>query len=226
MPLYPPVPSELPRFVGNKVITGTLAIGGGSSALASVFGADPTSGVWFTGSSVKFLCGAGVQFVVSAGSLFGGSGGSNQVPIGPSQDCQWARTNPGSITLGGTGNGQLLGLKTLTENTTIAAAATSTTAIQIPAGAIVLAVSTRVTVIGSVSWPATFQVGDGVTAAKFNEGASVSTALNTTDKGTKAGPTYYAAATSIVITPSGTPGDAVGRIRTTIMYVDVTAPTS
>ena len=69
-------------------------------------------------------------------------------------------------------------------------------------------------------------VGDGSTAAKFNTGSNIAVAAGTTDVGTKAGPTYYASATSIVFTPSQTPATATGRVRTTIFYIQVTPPTA
>lgn len=120
-------------------------------------------------------------------------------------------------------NGQSVAIKSLTELLAIAAAATSTTTIQIPAGAIVVSVNVRVTT--AVTCTSTFTVGDGSTVDKFNT-AAVSKALNSTDKGTKAGAVYYAAATSIVITPDTVPSDATGRVRVTIAYLEATAPTS
>ena len=121
-------------------------------------------------------------------------------------------------------NGQLIKIGVLEELTTIAASATTSTAIQIPAGSVVLAVSVRVTV--TIPTAATMTVGDGTTAAKFNTGSNIAVAAGTTDTGMKAGPTYYAAATSIVFTPSLTPGTNAGRVRTTIFYMQVTPATA
>lgn len=121
-------------------------------------------------------------------------------------------------------NGQLLNFKGLTELTTIAAAATSVTTIQIPAKSIVLAVSALVTTI--IPTATTFDVGDGITAAKFNT-AAVAVAAGSSDPGTKAGPVYFAAATAITLTMNGTPpAAATGRVRITIHYISVTVPTS
>ena len=120
-------------------------------------------------------------------------------------------------------NGQSLNIKYLTELTTIAAAATTDTTIQMPAGAIVLSVSVRVTVV--IPTAATFTVGDSGSAARFST-AAVSTAANSTDAGTKAGAYYNASALSVRITPNLTPADNTGRVRVTIAYVDVTVPTS
>ena len=121
-------------------------------------------------------------------------------------------------------NGQLLKIGVLEELTTIAAAATTSTTIQIPAGAIVLAVSVRVTTV--IPTAASMTVGDGTTAAKFNTGSNIAVAAGTTDVGTKAGAVYYASATSIVFTPNATPSGATGRVRTTIFYIQVTPPTA
>jgi len=121
-------------------------------------------------------------------------------------------------------NGAKLTFKTLQEEVTIAAAATSTSTIEIPAGAVVLAVSTRVTV--AIPTATTFTVGDGSTADRFNTGSNVAVAAGTTNRGTKAGPAYFATATPIVITPSDTPAAATGRVRVTIHYYEVTPPTA
>ena len=110
-----------------------------------------------------------------------------------------------------------------TELLTIAAAATSTTAIQKPANSIILAVSVRVTT--AVTCTSVFEVGDSTSANRFNT-ASVSKAATTTDKGTKAGAYYNATAEGIIITPDTTPSDNTGRVRVTIHYIEITAPTS
>lgn len=120
-------------------------------------------------------------------------------------------------------NGQSLNIKYLTELTTIAAAATTDTAIQMPAGAIILSVSVRVTVV--IPTATNFTVGDSGSAARFST-AAVSSAANSTDLGTKAGAYYNASALSVRITPDATPADNTGRVRVTIAYLDVTVPTS
>lgn len=123
----------------------------------------------------------------------------------------------------GSGNGQGIGHKSLSELTTIAAAATTDTTIQMPANSIVLAVSVRVTT--AIPTAATFTVGDSVSPARFST-AAVSTAADTTDVGTKAGAYYNASALAIRITPNLTPADNTGRVRVTIHYLEVTPPTS
>ena len=134
-----------------------------------------------------------------------------------------APTGALSIKPSGVANGQAVSIKALTELTTIAASATTDTAIQMPAGALILSVSVRVT--AAVTCTSTFTVGDAGSATRFST-AAVSKALNSTDPGTKAGVYYNASAAAIRITPDTTPSDNTGRVRVTITYIDITAPTS
>lgn len=110
-------------------------------------------------------------------------------------------------------------IKSLTELTTIAASATTTTAIQMPAGAIVLGVAVNVNTI--IPTAATFTVGDAGSAARFNT-AAVTVAAASTDRGTKAGAYYNATAAGILITPNLTPGAATGKVQVTIYYIEIT----
>ena len=123
----------------------------------------------------------------------------------------------------GDANGQILTMQSLTELTTIAAAATTDTTITMPAGAVVLGVDVRVTVI--IPTAATFTVGDSGSAARFST-AAVAVAAGSTDSGTKAGAYYNAAALAIRITPDLTPAANTGRVRVTIHYYTVTPATS
>jgi hypothetical protein len=120
-------------------------------------------------------------------------------------------------------NGQAIGIRALTELTTIAAAATTTTAIQIPAAAIVLAVSVRVTV--AIPTATTFTVTGNTSGTTYNT-AAVSVAANSTDPGTAAGAVYNGTAQTVRITPSATPATNVGRVRVTVFYLLSTPPTS
>lgn len=126
--------------------------------------------------------------------------------------------------LGSMLNGQITTMAMLSELTTIAAAATTDTAIQIPANAVVLAVSVRVTVV--IPTAATFTVTGTTSATAFQTGASVSTAATTTDAGTKSCPFLNTTAQTIRITPNAQPAANTGRVRTTIHYYTVTPPTS
>lgn len=145
---------------------------------------------------------------------------TNAVPCG-AQTAQWTNVVGRIVTQGGA-NGQAAAWKHLSEELTIAAAASSTTAIEIPAGAIAAAVSVRVTTV--IPDAATFDVGVGGATTRYATGISV--AANTTDKGTLDGLRYYAAGTPIVITPNTPPLSNTGRVRVSIHYLEVTAPTS
>lgn len=130
----------------------------------------------------------------------------------------------GSYVAPSSANAQTLGLLCLTELTTIAAAATTDTTIQMPAGAVVMAVSARVTT--AIPDATTFDVGDSGSATRFST-ASVAVAANSTDAGTKAGAYYNAGALSVRLTMNGTPPAAnTGRVRVTIYYFLSTPPTS
>lgn len=130
---------------------------------------------------------------------------------------------PGALQLRSHANGQAIAVQSLTELTTIAAAASTDTTIQKPAGAIILAVTVRVTTV--IPTATTFTVGDAGNAARFST-AAVSTAAGSTDKGTAAGAYYNATAGAIRITPNASPANNSGRVRVTIHYISLTAPTS
>lgn len=119
-------------------------------------------------------------------------------------------------------NGQEVRFDSLTEKTTIAAAATTDTAIQIPAHCQVYAVSVRVTTV--IPTAATFNVG--VAGATTRYGSGIAVAAGTTFVGTTDAVRYYAAATSIRITPDLAPAGATGVVRVTIHFIRLTAPTS
>lgn len=130
----------------------------------------------------------------------------------------------GSLGLGERVNGQsVLFGKSSTELLTIAAAATTDTAMTIPANVLVLGVSVRVTTV--IPTAATFTI-TGATSAKVFHTAAVSTAAGTTDKGNAAGAWYTTASEAVRITPNLTPGAATGVVRVTIHYIDIVPPTS
>lgn len=119
------------------------------------------------------------------------------------------------------GNGASIQRGYVTELVTVAAAATTTSTVQIPAGARVVAVTYRVTVqpTGTTSF------GIGVSGSATRFGSSVSSNANTT--GVSYGDnTRYASATGILITPNTSPSDALGRIRVVVEYELATAPTA
>jgi hypothetical protein len=120
-------------------------------------------------------------------------------------------------------NGDSLQIGSVTELTTIAAAAYTDTTIQIPAGAKVLSVVGRVTV--QPGGTATMDVGVAGATTRFATG--VSTVAGTTFLGdADTALTAYAAAVSVRLTPNGVPSDAAGRVRVKVYYFKPTAPTS
>lgn len=202
----------------------------GTSASPSIVQSGDTAG------TISFVGYDGTLYGIAAAvrAFIDGTPGANNVPgrlvfytalSGTNIERERMRIdNAGTMTLNGnTTNGQTLGIATLTELTTIAAAATTDTAIQIPANAVVFAVSVRVTV--AIPTAATFTVTGAASATVFDT-AAVSTALNSTDVGTAACPYKNGAAQAIRITPNLTPATNVGRVRVTIHYYQITAPTS
>uniref|UniRef100_A0A6M3LIW2 Uncharacterized protein n=1 Tax=viral metagenome TaxID=1070528 RepID=A0A6M3LIW2_9ZZZZ len=115
-------------------------------------------------------------------------------------------------------------VESVTELTTIAAAATTDTAIDIPANCIVLGVSVRVTTV--IPTAATFTVTGATSSTAFQNGVSVSTAATTTDSGMKSCPYLNTAAQKVRITPDLSPANNTGRVRVTVHYIQVAAATS
>lgn len=194
------------------------------------------SAAWFANVAACagiFLDAGSVQFTADSGLSFPGVSFTPTIrgQIWPSGGVSFFGTmvDPGAdiyrisgaLAIGGA-NGQAGTLKSLTELTTIAAAATTDTTIQFPANCHPIGVSVRVTVV--IPTAATFDVGDAGTPTLFN--AALSTAANTTGKNAPSAYTRYTAATSVRITPNLVPAANTGRVRVTLYYIDFTAPTS
>jgi hypothetical protein len=110
-----------------------------------------------------------------------------------------------------------------TELLTIAAAATTDSTFTFPAGAVIFAVSVRVTTV--IPTAATFTVTATTGGTVFST-AAVSTAANSIDAGTAAGSLYTAAGTKVRITPNVNPANNSGQIRIAGYYYTVKPPTS
>jgi hypothetical protein len=121
-------------------------------------------------------------------------------------------------------NGQDVSLESVTELTTIAAAATTDTTIQIPLDAVVFAVSVRVTVV--IPTAATFTVTGTTSGTQFDVAGGVAVAAGTTDVGTRNCTFKNGAAQTIRITPNINPAANSGRVRVTIHYYKCTPATS
>lgn len=223
------------------VVTQQVKAGDGTAAAPSYsFASDTGTGFYRFGSGViGVTSGAGIpNFVFNANILQMRSLGqigwaSTDTAVG-TLDTILVRDAANTLALKNADNPQFLRgysanggyiqpIASLTELTTIAAAATTDTTIQMPANAVILGVSVRVTTV--IPTAATFTVGDSGNATRFST-AAVSTAANSTDPGTKAGAYYNASALSIRITPNLTPAANTGRVRTTIYYYTITPPSS
>lgn len=170
--------------------------------------------------------------MINAGQFMGWTGLSKWFPVADGSLAYYNAAGTGftSFILGPTvpatigaasTHAQSLAILQCEELLTIAAAATSTTTMQVPAGAIVLAVSVRTTVAIPTAANYTVKIG----AQTFNT-AAVGVAANSTDPGTAAGAFYNATAGGVIITPNLTPGANTGRVRVTVSYILVTPPTS
>lgn len=120
-------------------------------------------------------------------------------------------------------NGQVVTLQQATIQTAVLVAAFTDSALQLPANAIIVAVSTRVTT--AIPTAATFTVTGAATGTAFQT-AAVSTALGSTDKGNANCPYNNGAAQAVRITPNLVPAAATGFVRITIHYLDITPATS
>jgi hypothetical protein len=119
----------------------------------------------------------------------------------------------------GPATGPLLG-KALVEDLTILSAPFTDSTIQIPANAVVLAVSTKV--MTTIPTAATFLVGDPILNFRFST-APVPTAVGSGDPGTRsAAARAYFVATPIRITPNIIPAAPTGIVRVVIYYYEVT----
>lgn len=123
-------------------------------------------------------------------------------------------------------NGVKLSVKRLEELVSIVADATeSYSSIEIPAGALVLAVTGRVTVTDTGAGVTNYDIG--VDGANTRYATGIGSNAGATFKGTQDGIRYYATAEQIRITPNATPSGGVrGKVRVVIEYIEVTPPTS
>lgn len=119
--------------------------------------------------------------------------------------------------------GQEMRINAATEETVITTSAFTDAGIQFSATSLALGVSVRVTT--AIPTATTFDVG--VSGATTRYGTGLSTAANTTNVsmgGTAL--TIYTSATAIRLTPNASPAANTGRVRVTIYYIDLVAPTS
>src|SRR5574343_777077 len=117
--------------------------------------------------------------------------------------------------------GEKCELLRLSEELTISAAASTDTTLQIPANAILVAAPVYVT--EGIPGPSTFLVS-GASSGDLFCTAAISVAAGSSDKGTKAGFFLNTTAPSVRITPDRTPDNAHGKVRVTVFYWPITAP--
>jgi len=121
-------------------------------------------------------------------------------------------------------NGQLTTLAQASAQSAALSGATHTFTNLIPAGALVLGVTTRVTT--AVTGATTFDVGDGTDVDRWANATAIT--LDSTTDGTDftiQSPQYYQAATSVVLTANGS-NFTGGVVRATVHYISFTAETS
>lgn len=121
-------------------------------------------------------------------------------------------------------NGQTLQVATATTELTAMSGATATASNLIPAGAVVLGITARVTT--TITGATTFDIGDGSDVDAF--GAGIALAAGTTSDNsnwTIANAPVYASATNIVLTANGS-SFTDGDVRLTVHYFTAVAPTS
>lgn len=233
---------------GGAATSPFLAADGSAGAPSYSFSTDPTTGFYkvtagilelsisgaqsfrFSANGLFFAQSAG-QFVLSSGGALGwssGTAGSASTDLTLVRDAantlaQKNGNSPQEQRIYAGNGGFLSNVVCINESLTIAAAATTDSAFSVPAGAILLAASVRVTTV--IPTAATFTVTTATGGTTLST-AAVSTAANSTDAGTAAGASYRSAATKIRITPNLTPGAATGVVRICAYYLQVTPPTS
>lgn len=124
-------------------------------------------------------------------------------------------------------NGSSMKWLYVTENMTIAAAATSTSAANLlPSNSRIMAVAYRVTTV--IPTAATFEIGVTGDVSRFGTGVLVAagTTGDTYSLATPLNEMQNKTATQILITPNLTPAAATGRVRIVVWYMIVNSLTS
>jgi hypothetical protein len=122
-------------------------------------------------------------------------------------------------------------MQVLSKTTTVngSAAATISASNFIPAGSLVLGLTSYVTSTFSNASLTSMKIGDGTTTNKFSSATMALTAGTVSDSladGANTTPPIYNAATSVVITGNGANFAANGTIRLVLYYVDLVPPTN
>lgn len=199
----------------------------------SAFASDPTTGIYGGGGIVRFSSG-GVQSAAIWSGNIAIYNNAALISMGTGQDLYFGR-DAADIFAQKRGNfdqvHRLYGannayfqVATQSELLTILAAATTDTAMTIPANAIVRGVAVYVVTV--IPAPAvTFTVTGTASGTVFNT-AAVGVAAGSNDVGTQNTPYKNGAAQTIRITPSAIPGAATGQVRIVLIYEIPSPPTS
>lgn len=137
-------------------------------------------------------------------------------------DVDTANTTASAVKKNGA-NGQSVEIGEVSEELTIAAAATTASTIEIPIDSVCLGIACRVTVV----IPTATDWDIGITGDTARFGATIAVAADTTH--INPGDVLfdpYTSATTLLITPQASPGAATGKVRISIFYMKLTAPTS
>lgn len=136
----------------------------------------------------------------------------------------WTKDGGGMALESASGNGQKTGVQIAEGFFTPLVGATHTFVGLIPAGSMVIGVTSRVTAL--ITGATDFDLGDGTTVDKFGAALPVA-ATSTSDltDSTVTAPTIYTVATDVVLTANGGAFTA-GDIRVAVHYLILTAPTS
>lgn len=220
-----------------------LASNGNAAAPSYSFASDPDTGFYSTGNNNLFYFSSG-----STPAFAFTQGATSGLAIHPALPLSWTSTDAtgtsdtmlfrdgSAATLAlknantaqefrvYAGNGSYVSpIKSVNESLTIAASATTDSATTVPAGSVVIACGVRVLTAIPTAANFTMTMATGGTTLST---AAVSSAANTTDKGTAGGVFYQSAASKVRITPNATPANTTGSVRLCIYYYDVVAPTS
>jgi hypothetical protein len=192
-----------------------------------------------TGDIINFTAGTHVQFGangnlngdvwVSAGNFFDAEPAGtltprndNSIDFGTNAS-RWRDSYFGRVIYHYGVNGQSLGIKSDTEVTTITTAATTNTTIMFPKNCLHLGAS--VLVIASIPTAATFSVGTTENSTRYGTGITASSGSSNAQAGTT-NPIILTSTAPIVFTPNVASSAATGKVRTTIYYIQFTAPNS
>lgn len=211
---------DLCIMADGKIGLGTSYSAGKFTELAHIKNAGYFAGVNAAGTASKKLIGLNSSDKVSLdGSGVGIVAGSSNIAVSNTTGNLLATALDGLYKQGS--NGQKLEVKQLSELHTLAAAATSDTTIQIPAGSLLIAVDARVTT--TITGPTSWQYGVSTATDRFGSGLAL--ASGTTNTGLQDGPRYYPSATAITLAGAG--GSFTGGvIRVTLHYIEITPATS